>query len=262
MKVHVVIPIGVSTPGTPVMDLLRRSVRSVKEQTYRDFSLTVASDENVSEECKQFLLSENIDIDWYSPASFFRRGGIWKKISESWKKRESDYVAFLHYDDLWDSRKLEFQVPFMDKKALNSSWSETYVIDDNGRVVSGDLASWEKLAPQNVGSRTVALAHSCVVRKSSFFESGIMQYEDSWSPVFEDLFSLHLHVMGKGEKAVNSKFYWRNHTMNMTNSMFSDPRWKSLMEEQRIVAEYSDSEVNDDLRKLHAAMNEIAKRLR
>jgi hypothetical protein len=149
----------------------------------------------------------------------------------------------------------------MDSKHLNVSWSETYILDQNENV-SGDYAGWEKLTKETVGQRTAAFAHSCLVRKDEFFNSGIMEFENTWSPVFEDLYALYMHKIGNGEKAHGSKFYWRNHSMNMTNSMFADPQWKPLMEEQRLVADYTNDAVNADLRNVHSNMQNLIQTLR
>lgn len=260
--IHIVIPIGVSTPGTPVLSLLEKSINSIQNQTFKDFKLTIASDDDVSDECKKLLESKNVDVEWFSPATFFRKGGIWKKIKRVWDKSDTKYVCFMHYDDLWDSRKLEFQIELMEKKNLYSSWSETYIIDKDDMIVSQDLGIWNRTNKELAGTRTVAFAHSSIVKRAEFYDSGIMEFEDVWSPVFEDLYAIFIQKIGNGEKSVGSKFYWRNHDMNMTNSILCDTKWKDLMEEQRIIGEYSNNEVNEDASKLYPKMLEIVTQIK
>ena len=87
MKTHIVIPIGVGAPGTPHPEYLRDSIESVLNQSSPDWILTVASDFNVSDEVKN-LLSEykgKVNVKWFEPFSFFRKGSIWKKIWDSWE---------------------------------------------------------------------------------------------------------------------------------------------------------------------------------
>lgn len=260
-KTHIVIPIGVSQPGTPVLHLLEKSIDSILNQTSKEFILTVAADDNVSDECKTLLESKGVDVVWFSPATFFRKGGIWKKISEVWKTTDTKYISFLHYDDLWDSEKLEIQVKQMENESLDYSWSETYVIEANDLIISGDYASIAEFSKQNVGYKTCALAHSIITKRSTFFDSGILEFENEWSPVWENLYLLYLQKQGFGRKTSGAKFYWRNHNMNMSNSIFVDPALKPIMEEQRVVAEYPNEEVIKDEQMMNAHMNGLIKEL-
>lgn len=257
MITHIVIPIGVSQPGTPILSLLDKSISSIQNQTSTDYILTVAADTNISDECKKLLSDKKVEVKWFEPASFFRKGGIWKKISETWKTTETKYLAFMHYDDVWDTNKLKIQVDEMEKNSLDSSWTETYIIDENDNIVSHDCASILVFDKHSAGKRTAAQAHSMIVKRDSFFNSGIMEFQDCWSPVFEDLFVLIFNKIGNGKKVNNSKFYWRNHAMNMSNSILSDKKWKDLMIEQKQIGQYDDSLIEKDVQYMHNVMRKI-----
>ena len=261
MKTHIVIPIGVSQPGTPVLSLLEKSIDSVLQQSSKEFILTVAADNNVSDECKKLLSDKGVEVKWFETSSFFRRGGIWKKISETWKTTDTKYVAFMHYDDIWDSKKLEVQVNQMESEDLNSSWSEVYVIDDNDNVVSGDCSYIEQFDSQSAGRRTCAQAHAMIVKREAFFSSGIMEFENTWSPVFEDLMIVFCNRQGRGKKVYGAKFFWRNHAMNMSNSILTDEKWKDLMNEQKTIGQYDDSSIESDANKMHQTMNRIVQEI-
>lgn len=262
MKTHIVIPIGVSQPGTPVLSLLEKSVNSILNQSSKEFILTVASDDNIPDEHKKFLESVGVQVKWFPPASFFRRGGIWKKITESWKDTDTKYVSFLHYDDLWDQDKLRIQVNLMEEKNLSTSWSEVYVLNDSGQLASGDCASFQTFTRENAGHSSLAWAHSVITRRDTFFQSGIMEHQDRWSPVFENMFKVYLHRQGNGQKAIGARFFWRNHSMNMSNSMFVDPSLKPIMEEQRIIGDYKIDNVEKDYALMLEQMNHIINEIR
>ena len=257
MKTHIVIPIGVATPGTPVLSLLDKSISCIQNQTSKEFGLTVAADNNISDECKKLLKDKNVEIKWYTPGTFFKKGGIWKKITETWETSDTKYLAFLHYDDLWETDKLEKQISVMEERNLNSSWSSTFIMDENDIIISGDVSLWESFSISTVGHRTCAFAHSCIVKRNEFFDSGIMEFMDTWSPVFEDMFTLYLQKMGNGQKVHDAKFYWRNHSMNMSNSILTDNKWKYLREEQRIIGNYSMTEINDDIQRMNFEMSKV-----
>ena len=67
----------------------------------------------------------------------FRPGGIWKKITDQWQEVESEYVAYFHYDDLWDTTKLAEQVALIESRALNGCYTSGLRIDDDGRRDAG-----------------------------------------------------------------------------------------------------------------------------
>jgi hypothetical protein len=261
MKTHIVIPIGVSQPGTPVLELLEKSIESIQNQSSKDFILTVASDNNVSDECKALLQAKNVEVKWFEPGSFFRRGGIWKKITDTWKTSDTKYLAFMHYDDIWDSKKLEVQIEIMEKENLNSSWSEVYVIDDTDSITSGDCSFFSEFSRETVGRRSVAQAHSMIVERESFFSSGIMEFENMWSPVFEDLFMVFCNKQGNGKKVSGAKFYWRNHSMNMSNSILTDIKWEELLTEQKRKGEYQDDIIQRDVEYMHQVMRNIIQKI-
>ena len=98
----IVIPIGISTPGTPVLKHLKTCIKSFETQeTDYKYYIVFACDDNVSEEIKNYLKKTNYKISWYDSFYFFRKGSIWKKIFTEWEKQNSEYIAFCHYDDVW-----------------------------------------------------------------------------------------------------------------------------------------------------------------
>jgi hypothetical protein len=261
MKTHIVIPIGVSQPGTPILSLLEKSIDSILNQSSDKFILTIAADENVSADCRNLLRSKGVDVIWFPSASFFRRGGIWAKISDVWERTDTKYLSFLHYDDIWDPKKLELQVIEMEKMDLAYSWSEVYVIDENDIVCSGDCSFIQSFDSSNVQYKTIGLSHSMIVRREEFFNSGIMTHKYKWSPVWENLFILYMQKMGNGKKVDKSIFYWRNHSMNMTNSIFVLPELKPIMDEQRVIGNYSNVEIDKDIHEMNECMNNLIQEL-
>jgi len=250
MKTHIVIPIGVGAPGTPVQKYLELSVNSILSQTNKDYVLTVAADSNIPDRCKEFLESNNIEIKWFEPYSYFRKGGIWKKIFETWKEKDTELLAFLHYDDYWQESKLEIQTKHIVESNLSGSWSEVFILNGENNVMTGDCSLME-LNKQSVGRRTSGFGHSVVISRKELFSSGILEYEDLWAANFEDVWALFIHKIKNLQKSKGAKFFWRNHNLNISNTVNENAEF---VKEQRKLTMYSleDTLKDADSMQIHA----------
>jgi glycosyltransferase involved in cell wall biosynthesis len=246
MKTHIVIPIGVGAPGTPVQEYLEASVNSILNQTTQDYILTIAADSDIPERCKEFLSEKNIEVKWFEPHTYFRKGGIWKKIFDTWKDKDTEFIAFLHYDDLWDNEKLQIQHDKIIADDLLGCWSEAYLMESDGSVPSGDY-SWPILSKNTVGGRTLAFSHSIIVSRKAMFESGILEYEHEWAANFEDMWSLFFHKIKNVKKAPGAKFYWRNHSMNISNTVHESAEF---VINQRQATTYTLEETMSDMNRI------------
>jgi len=243
-KTHIVIPIGVGAPGTPVQEYLEKSVMSILKQTSKDFVLTIAADNNIPDRCKDFLEKNNVTIKWFEPFTYFRKGGIWKKIFDTWKEYDTEFVAFCHYDDIWDLSKLEIQTRKMLDEQLDGSWSESYIIDGNSNIIGPSDYSWGELTKNTVGNRTMAFAHTTIVSREKLWNSGILEHEMNWAANFEDIWALYIHKIKNIKKAVGAKFFWRNHDKNISNTVREEVEF---VINQRNETAYSLSETFQDM---------------
>jgi hypothetical protein len=242
MKTHIVIPIGVGAPGTPVQEFLEKSVNSILNQTSKEFVLTVAADSNIPDRCKEFLEKNNVEVKWFEPFTYFRKGGIWKKIFDTWKDKDTKYMAFLHYDDLWDLEKLRIQVEKMETEKLDASWSEAYVMDEQGNTNPTDY-SFQEISKNTVGTRTMAFAHSVIVSREKMMNSGILEHQELWAANFEDVWALYVHKIKNARKTPGAKVFWRNHSLNISNTV---REVVDFVKEQRAHTDYSLEETMQD----------------
>lgn len=248
IDLHIVIPLGVSTENTPVLSFLKESVNSLKRQnTNFSYSVTFACDNNVRQEVKDFLESTSYNISWYEPFSFVRKGSIWKKIITEWQKVDSKYIAFLHYDDVWDENKIQNQITFMKEKNLDLSWSKVYIIDSNNKIVSGDVAHRNVLNENSLDeSQSYAFSHSSILDKQKFLNSDILDYIDESAAIYEHLHYLFSHKL-RGLKDNSSIFFHRTHDNSISNSYSSET---DFIQMTRKIANYSLQEVMDDVNKV------------
>jgi len=253
----IVIPLGVSTPGTPNLNLLKHCVWSLKEQkTNYQFDVIFACDNNVSDDVKEYLNSTGYKISWYDPYYFFRRGSIWKKIIQEWQNNDSEFVAFCHYDDMWSDNKIQSQLDMMKKEDLELSWSRVNIINENNQIVSGDMASRTLLNQDTIRKgQSYAFSHSSILKKDKFLSSGILDYLEKSAPVYEGLHYIFCHKL-KGRKDDNSVFYHRVHGLSVSNNLHTETPEISKIRE---IAEYSLADVKSDEKELN--MEEIIRKV-
>ena len=241
-KLHVVIPIGISTPGTPVPEFLINSIESLQTQTFKDILVTVAADENIPDHIKQLLVEYNVNVEWFSPHSFFTKEGMWGKIFRCWEKYDSEYVAFLHYDDAWEASKAQNQIEFIEKNNLDGSWSSVYIIDNNNNIVSDESMRWTHFVKEHIGHFHPWLPHGVIVKKDSILNSGILEYREKWTAIFEKVFCTFLQKIKNIKKCNNAVLFWRDHSDQMTYTL----RDENLNKNEREITKYDQQELDED----------------
>lgn len=245
----IAIPLGVSTPGTPVLRHLKKCVDSIKNQkTNYSCDIMFACDENVSEEIKNYLESTNCFIKWYDPFYFFRKGSIWKKIFDQWVNSDSKYIAFCHYDDIWHENKIQTQISFMENNNYDLSWSSVYVINEEDSVVSNDVACYTELNRHTITQpQSYAFSHSSMMNKDKFLKTGIMDVLNESSRIYEEVHFVFCHKL-VGKKSNDSIFYHRNHSNSISSNFNKD---SEIIDLQRKLTNYSLQEEWEDARKIN-----------
>lgn len=239
----IVVPIGVSSPGTPLKKYLQFCVDSLRNQkTNYTYKVVFAADNNVDREIKDIINESGFDVQWFEPYYFMRKGGIWKKIYTIWEKENAKYIAFCHYDDLWSDNKIQSQIQLMEKEELEISWSKVIVVDSENRFCSNDVCSIQNFTKDTIYNSSYAFCHSSIMKKDNFFKCGILDKVEKASAIYEKLQYIYCHKL-KGKKDENSIFFHRVHQDSVTQNFNSE---KDYMIQQRKVANYSLQDVIDD----------------
>ena len=254
---QVVVPIGVGAEGTPVQKYFEEGIESLLSQSV-PVDVWIAADSNVPDRIKEFIEKKNLNVKWFDPFFFYRKGSIWKKIFDTWKESDSEYVAFMHYDDVWEIDKALLQTETMTRESLEASWSEVYVIGESSEIKSGDVAHFQRLDIDNWNSRTVAFAHSTIVRRDSIFSSGILEHENDWAATFEDIWILYLRTFQNAHKVTGALFFWRDHSMSLTQTGREEAKF---VQEQRAVTNYTLSETFSDSDKMNKTLERVKSKI-
>lgn len=244
----IVIPLGVSIPGTPVLEYLKSCVESLDNQeTSYEYDIVFACDDNVPNDVADYLKSTGHKIEWCDRFSYFKKGGIWKKIYDQWVACESPYLAFCHYDDKWSPNKIQSQLDCLKRESADICWSRVGVIDleDNFRNEAMSLDSLNKSSLY--GPTPYAFCHSTIVTRA-ILDSGILEFEDKWSAVYEQLFFMYSHKL-KGVRDLCSFFYHRTHPDSITNT-FNDEQ-SDVVKHQRESTNYSLEDTWNDANSLN-----------
>jgi hypothetical protein len=250
-KLQVVVPIGIGAPGTPVQKYFEEGINSLLAQT-TPIDICIAADENVPDRIKDFIKEKNLNVKWFGTNSFYKKGGIWTKLFDTWQESDSEFVAFMHYDDLWDKDKAKLQLEHIESLKMNGSWTETYYIDGDSKITSGDCAFITEFTKETIGKRSAAFAHSFIVNKEKLMNSGILASYDKWTAIFEDVWVLYMGSIGNMKKTVGSKFFWRNHDMNMSNTGNL-----AYVKEDMEKAQYSVEDVWADANSMNATLQAV-----
>jgi glycosyltransferase involved in cell wall biosynthesis len=221
--VHVVMPLGVGAPGTPVLRHLRSSLEAMARQTHRDFRLTVAADEDLPAPARALIEAYGAELAWYPVGTYFAKGGIWKKVTDHWQATESGFVAYLHYDDLWALDKLEQQLAFIAEHELEGAYCRGVQVDDDDVIRSDDLALPALDPAAHAGLHPGAwVVHALLLRRDTILRSGLMEHEQRWAAVFEQLFFLYVLKIGRVAKCPTTTFFYRDHPATITNTALDD----------------------------------------
>ena len=123
------IKVSVVTPTYNDERYIRQTINSVLSQTHANLELIIIDDcscDNTVSIIKEFQDKRIVLIENSKNrgAAYSRNIGI--------KHSSGDYVAFLDGDDIWDIKKLDIQLQFMEANNYLFSATQYSLIDDNG----------------------------------------------------------------------------------------------------------------------------------
>ena len=152
--------VSVIIPFYDKLDLLKRSVKSVSDQSFKNFEIIVVNDNPNKYKRKDILrklfFEKNLRVIFNKKnfgAGISRNNGI--KISKG------KYIAFLDSDDKWKKNNLKFQLNKMIKRHQDISHTSYYIVDERNQIISKRYAknlSFKNLIKScDIGLSTVIL---------------------------------------------------------------------------------------------------------
>ena len=153
---------------------IERTIKSVKRQSFKNWRLIIiddASDFKTKKILHKFQNDKRIKILWVTKnkgAGYCRNLGI--------KKSFSKFVAFIDSDDIWEKRKLEFQLNFMKKNNYNFSYTyyETFG-QKKQKVLAAQKYNFQKfIRDTSIATSTMMLSRR-VIRNIHFTNTKICE---------------------------------------------------------------------------------------
>lgn len=123
--------VSIITPVYNAERFLSETIKSVQEQTYKNWELLLVDDcskDNSAKIIKEFKKNDDrikhIKLEKNSGASISRNIGI--------KNAKGRFIAFVDSDDLWEPEKLEIQINYMLEKNLGFTFTSYRYMKENG----------------------------------------------------------------------------------------------------------------------------------
>ena len=175
-------------------EFITETIKSVLNQTYKDFEIIVVDDgstDNTKQKLELFKSKIKLIEQKNSERAIARNNGV--------KNSSGEYIAFLDSDDLWIKNKLENQVNFLDeKKDFILTYGQSLRINEHGKSIktakrqiqgySGNV--FEELLFRNFIVSATPLIRREQFERTTGFQTKYVPYED-WE------FWIRLSLLGK-----------------------------------------------------------------
>lgn len=170
--------VSIIMPAYNAEDTIRESIKSVIEQTYKNWELIIiddgSTDDTISIIKKQQKNDKRIKL-----LKNQKNLKVAKTRNRGLNYAKGDYIAFLDADDLWFKNKIEKQLNFMLKKNIDFSYSNIIIINDNEKrkkVIFDETVNYKKLLKGNQISCLTVMLKSTVIKSIKMKDIGHEDY--------------------------------------------------------------------------------------
>ena len=127
--------VSVITPSYNSEKYIRDTIKSVQQQTYKDWEMIVVDDCSTDSTCA--VVREMARTDSRIRLLCQKHNyGAGKARTWGMQNANGRYIAYLDADDIWLPEKLEKQIDFMQKNRVAFSCTSYGVIDDSGKSLN------------------------------------------------------------------------------------------------------------------------------
>ena len=204
------------------LTLLKKAIKSLENQTFKDFETILVDDGSNDGTKKFFLKSYNKNLINLKFICIHRSGGPAKPRNVGIINSKGKWLCFLDSDDHWSYDKLEVTKNYIDKKKYDLFYHKEFCKNKiiNDRVYNSDF--YNKLIVKG----NICSTSATIVNKKFIFKNKILFREDSRYISVEDYdFWLMIALKGGTFKHINMVLgHYRIHKKNLTKNIFKHNR--------------------------------------
>jgi glycosyltransferase involved in cell wall biosynthesis len=201
---------------------LKKAIKSLENQTFKDFE-TILVDDGSNDGTKKFFLNNYnknlINLKFFCIA---RSGGPAKPRNVGIVKSKGKWLCFLDSDDFWSYNKLEVVKNYIDKKKYDLFYHKEFCNNKiiNDKVYNSDI--YNKL----IFKGNICSTSATIVNKKFILKNKILFREDCRYISVEDYdFWLMIALKGGTFKHINKVLgHYRIHKNNLTKNIFKHNR--------------------------------------
>ena len=163
--------VSIITPSYNSSKFIKDCVNSVFSQTYKNWEMFIVDD--CSEDNSKEIISELSTKDKRIKPIFLEKNvGAAEARNTAIRQSKGKYVAFLDSDDLWNPKKLEKQLSFMNKNEIVFSYTNYQLMSENGEDISNFISAPEKMTYDSYLKNTIIGCLTVIIdrEKSGEFE--------------------------------------------------------------------------------------------
>lgn len=165
--------VSIITPSYNTARFIEETIQSVLNQTYTNWEMLIVDDcssDNTKQIVRKYLSDGRIkyyENDKNSGAAISRNKAL--------QLAKGRWIAFLDSDDLWDAKKLEEQIMFMESNQYYFSYTKYKEIDEESNVLNRCITG-----PKNISKRKMYQYcwPGCLTVMYDAREVGLIQIED------------------------------------------------------------------------------------
>jgi teichuronic acid biosynthesis glycosyltransferase TuaG len=146
--------VSIITPSYNSSKFILECIESVLSQTYENWEMIIVDD--CSKDNSKEIISEHSTKDKRIKPIFLEKNvGAAEARNTAIRQSKGKYVAFLDSDDLWNPKKLEKQLSFMNENEIAFSYTTYQFMSENGEDLSNIISAPEKMTYHSYLKNTI-----------------------------------------------------------------------------------------------------------
>ena len=201
--------VSIITPYYKKKKYIESAINSVLQQTYKNFELIIIYDDENKEDLN--FLKKIIKKDKRIKIYINKKNlGAGRSRNKGIKLSKGSTIAFLDADDLWFHNKLQKQIFFMKKNAIDASHTSYHIINAKNKIIGSrkaqDMNYKLLLNSCDIGLSTVVMKKKIFTNKIKFADTNTKEDYVLWLKITSNnntIFALKNHLT-KWRKLNNS----------------------------------------------------------